>query len=477
MEERMGGPFQGTVLGGRSRPALPLAPQAGEQGGVTRRRVVTAAARGAALLTTAAAAACGAPGAAPSGQPAGAKQLTGTVEFWSNAGYAYSGKLGEKLVGEFQLANPGLTVSFTDTTYGDFMTKLVSTSAAGTPPDLSYADRYVTKSFACLGVARALDDYMKTARAAKPTAFWPRLQHDITYKGKVWAVPHGPDIGLLYVNKNLFREAGLDPAKPPTTWDAAAAAIPRLMKRSGGTLERVGWAPQKGWGVPWMVMYWQLGGELQSQDESKAIYNNEQAIQTFEWLLKIYEAQGGNDAIEEAFQKANYMDAFAQGRMAMVWATYSTWRTRWEKELSLDVGFTYWPTPPNGRHGNYMGGWSLIIPKQAKNPDGAFHYLDFLSGDEPQIRWAEEWNNVPATKSAAESARYIGNDPVRKIAVGEMPTAKWVITAPGGDKALKFQTGVATDILTRKLGIRDALAESVKNVQAELDEAQRNCGI
>jgi multiple sugar transport system substrate-binding protein len=422
-------------------------------------------------------AACGSREPSGAAGGAGAKRLSGQVEFWSNAGYAYTGKIGGKLVEEFQAANPGLTVAFTDTTYSDFMTKLVSTSAAGNPPDLSYADRYVTKSFACLGVTRALDDYMKGAKNAKPTAFWPRLQHDITYKGKVWAVPHGPDIGLLYLNKNIFRESGLDPAKPPTTWDDAATAIQRLSKRSGTTLERAGWAPLRGWGVPWMVMYWQLGGELTNPEERQAVYNNAQAIQVFEWISKVYDAQGGNDAIVEAFKGANPYDAFAQGRMAMVWATFSQWRTRWEQERNLDVGFTYWPTPPNGRRSNYMGGWSLIVPKQAKNPDGAFHFLDYLSGNDPQIRWSEEWNNVPATKSAAESDRYIQNNPVRRIAVAEMPNAKWVITAPGGDKALTHQVAVGNNVVTRKFSIRDALAESVKLVQEQLDEAQRNCGI
>lgn len=449
--------------------------------GMTRRRF------GAGLSTavwTAALAACAGPGATPSAEQgsvgAGAKKMTGKVEFWSNSGYAYEGHIGEKLVAEFQQANPGLTVDWTDTAYGGeggFMTKLVTTSAAGTPPDLSYADRFVTKSFACLGVNRQLDDYMKTAKNAKPTAFWPRLQHDITYRGKVWAVPHGPDVGLLYYNRNMFRDAGLDPAKPPTTWDAAVTAAQRLFKRSGSTVERIGWAPLKGWGVPWMVMYWQLGGELTSSDEKQAIYNNEQAIQVFDWILKLYELQGGAETVDEVFQKAGYADAFTQGKMAMVWATHSQLHTQFKKEPNLDIGITYWPTPPSGKHGNYMGGWSLIVPKGAKNPDGAFHYLDFLSGDDAQIRWSEEWNNVPATKTAAASPRWVQQLPERKIALEDMGVAKWVITAPGGDKALKHQVAVGANIISRKQGIRDALAESVKLVQEELNEAQRNCPV
>jgi multiple sugar transport system substrate-binding protein len=448
------------------------------RGTATRRGMMGQLGRGAALLGTAALTACaGLGGGRGTGGPGGAKQLTGTVDFWSNAGYPYSGRIGEQLVQEFQQANPGLTVAFTDTSYAEFMTKLVTASAAGTPPDLSYADRYVTKSFACLGVNLALDDYMKTAKHAKATAFWPRLQYDTTYGGKTWAVPHGPDVGLLYYNRNSFRESGLDAAKPPATWDEAASAIQRLTKRSGSTLERVGWAPLRGWGVPWMIMYWQLGGELTTPDEKQAAYNNDKAIQVFEWLLKVYEAQGGDQAVTEAFQGASPYDAFIQGRMAMVWATHSQRRTAFEKESSLDFAVTHWPTPPSGQRSNYMGGWSLIVPKGAKNPDGAFHYLDFLSGDDAQIRWSEEFNNVPATRSAGNAPKWVQDRPERKVAQADMALAKWVITAPGGDKALTHQVAVGGNIVSRKLGIREALAESVKLVQEQLDEAQRNCGL
>jgi multiple sugar transport system substrate-binding protein len=441
-----------------------------QRGWATRRAMGSAA--GAALAVPVLASCAGTAPAPP------AKTLSGTVEFWTNPGYAYKDRIGQKLVEEFQQANPGVTIAWSDaaTAGTNHAAKLVTNAAAGTMPDLSYLDRFNTKSFACRGIIRSLDDYMRTAKHARIANYFPREQNDTTYQGKPWAVPHGPVVGLLYLNRSLFKDAGLDPDKPPTTWDATLTAVQRLTKRAGGATTQVGWAPQRGFGVPWMVPYWQLGGELTSPDEKQAAFNNDKAIQVFEWFLKVYDTQGGDDAVGEAFGPLGPFDAFAQGRCAMVWAAHSQHAISFSKVPNLDVGFSHWPTPPSNARSNYMGGWSLVIPKLAKNPDAGFAYLDHLSNDDAQIRWADEWNTVPSTKAPASSDKYIQNKPDRKVAVADMPTAKWVITAIGGDKALAPSSGFANMIVQKKVGIRDALAQAVTDTQAELEAAQRLCG-
>jgi multiple sugar transport system substrate-binding protein len=197
----------------------------------------------------------------------------------------------------------------------------------------------------------------------------------------------------------------------------------------------------------------------------------------FDWLLKVDDVQGGEDAIAALYQGVNIYDALSEGKTAMVWATNTTWRTTFSKVPGLDVGFAPWPVPPNGKRANYMGGWSLIIPKGAKNPDAAFAYLEYKLSDDPQIRWAEVWESIPSTRSAAQSDRYLAGRPERKVAVADAPYAKFVIGAPGGDLALKYQSGRSGTVLSRKMSVQDALADAVQSVQKELDDAARSCAL
>lgn len=442
----------------------------------TRRRVM---ATGATALVTASLGACTGPDVLPSGGGGGTgtKPLSGTVELWSNAGYAYKDRTGSRLVEEFQQLHPGVRITWTDTAVADFMSKLVTTTVAGNPPDISYADRYATKSFACKGAASALDNYIKQSKTFKLDNLWPIMRTDVTYKGKVYAMAHQGGGGILWYHKNMFREVGLDPERPPTTWDQAEQAIARLTRRSGTSLTRAGWVPQRGYGRAWMMVYWQLGGELLDAEEKKAIFNNEKAVQAFEWLLKVNDQQGGDEAIAQLYSGANNYDAFAQGKVAMVFGTNATPKGAWANVQGLELGSTFWPTPPGGKRSNYVGGWSLLIPNGAKNPDAAFAYLDYKLGDDAQVRWALDWDSVPSTRSAAMNDRYYKTSPERKVSVDDMPFGKWVISAPGGDKALAYQTAVQDNVFQRKMSAREALDTAVRDVQRELDEGARACAI
>jgi ABC-type glycerol-3-phosphate transport system substrate-binding protein len=407
----------------------------------------------------------------------GAKKVTGAVEFWSDATLPYRDRTGAKLALEFEQLHPGVKINWTDTPYADFMGKLVPAVVAGTPPDLSYADRYVTKSFACKGAARELDGYLKQSRSLQVDNLWPQLRRDASYKGKIYSMPSQGNAGQLWFNKNHFREAGLDPDRPPTTWDQAVQAVQRLTRRPGAELERAGWVPARGWGVPWMVMYWQLGGELTDAEDRKVIFNNERAMQVFEWQLRVHDMQGGEDAITALFAGANMWDAFAQGKTSMLWGNNSARQARWSKVPGLEVGNSYWPTPPGGQRSNYFAGATLILPKGSKNPDAAFAYVEYKLLDDPQVRWALDFDTIPATRTASNTERYLRAGPEQKTVVDDLQTAKWVIAAPGADQALKFQTGVANNVFQRKMTVRDALDDAVRNAQNELDEAARTCVI
>jgi multiple sugar transport system substrate-binding protein len=429
---------------------------------------------GGGALATTALAACGLPGGVGPGSPS-ARKATGKVEFWTDATVPYRDRIGSKLVTEFEQLNPGVKINWTDTPYADLLGKLVPAVVAGNPPDLTYADRYVTKSFACKGAARDLDGYIKQSRSFKSDNLWPQLHRDVTFKGKVYGMPPQGNAGQLWINKNHFREVGLDPEKPPTTWDQAIQTIQRLTRRSGAELERAGWVPARGWGVPWMVMYFQLGGDLTDADDRKATFNNERAAQVFEWQLRVNEMQGGEAAIDALYAGANIWDAFAQGKVSMLWGNNSARKARWANVPGLEVGNSYWPTPPGGQRSNYFAGATLILPKGSQNPDAAFAYVEYMFLDDAQVRWALDFDMIPATKSASNSERYVNTGPEQKTVVGDLQAAKWVISAPGGDQALKFQTGVANNIMQRKMTVREALDDAVRSAQLELDEAARTC--
>ena len=70
--------------------------------------------------------------------------------------------------------------------------------------------------------------------------FFPALHGNAVLDCKVYGVPFHNSTPLLYYNVDHFKEAGLDPDKPPRNWDELVAAAKKLTKRDGDRVTRWG---------------------------------------------------------------------------------------------------------------------------------------------------------------------------------------------------------------------------------------------
>jgi ABC-type glycerol-3-phosphate transport system substrate-binding protein len=203
--------------------------------GISRRRVLAAGAAGGAFGTTACAGGPGQPGA-PS------RTLGGSVQFWTNPQYPFNEDVGGEIARDFAARTSGVTVEGVPTP-GSMVEKVTAAAAGGTPPDLATVDIYTPQSLAASGATRAVEDYLKGSRAVKKSDLWPTHVTDLTSKGSLVAMPMGPDLRILYISSDRYRATGLDPDKPPRTWELqfafATYPVPPNGKRAnyGG-----GWA-------------------------------------------------------------------------------------------------------------------------------------------------------------------------------------------------------------------------------------------
>ncbi|MFC1672475.1 extracellular solute-binding protein, partial [Planctomycetota bacterium] len=99
---------------------------------------------------------------------------------------------------------------------GDIVEKVRIAIAGGNPPDLAGLYSFDVPVFASQNALVPLDDMIEEAGIGPHTyvnAYW-RLG---VYRDRVWTLPTTPSTWALHWNKKLFREAGLDPERPPRT--------------------------------------------------------------------------------------------------------------------------------------------------------------------------------------------------------------------------------------------------------------------
>ncbi len=449
------------------------------QATTTRRRFLTTAALGASVFGSSVfLAACGQVAATPSEQapseapqaedaPASSEEAQAVV-FWHRGSYPY-----EQYGDEFAETNPGYTIA-PDAVSGR-LDKYVAAAAAGTPPDICDVTPFGVQELGVTEVSQPLTSYFKASATLNPEDIWASLMNDMTHKpnGHIYGSPLAPDLRVIFIHANAYLEAGLDPENPPQTWDNLEDATIRTTKVEGQDLTRAGFPAFWGSGGTnlWLMPFWQLGGEVVSDDGRTATLDNELGLQTLSWLKNVHDLQGGWDAIAtlrgEGVASTQH---FADGRVTHLFATFTN-RNGWFQTNAPDLqyGYSPWPLPEGGRDVNYGGCHTLTMATLANNPEGAWAWIEFMAADDVNLRFSNQYDRVPISPAVAGSDGYLQGDAFRELIVAQMPHRKFNYPGLGGSEIRRVQSAFIPDAMAGTITLPEALTQANTNVQQVLD--------
>ena len=169
---------------------------------------------------------------------AGAKEketveITGpvTIEFWHAMGGARIDLI-QGIVDDFMKENPNITVKVQYTgSYGDTLNKVKAASKAGNAPQIFQSYDIATLGLAHSGIITPIGNLTKWD-PIKWDEFFTPVRNYYTISGKHYSLPFNSSTPLLYYNKTFFKQAGLDPAKPPATFNSVIAVSKKLKASS-----------------------------------------------------------------------------------------------------------------------------------------------------------------------------------------------------------------------------------------------------
>ena len=151
---------------------------------------------------------------------------TGTVHFWARQ--ATDGPA-IALVKEFNKTHKHLKVVLHLTPPNDDTSQLATAIRAGSPPDVVGLNDIDVPTFSHEGALMDLTKYINALPYKKSLS--PGHLALATIGSKYYGLPYLADLSVLWYNKKLFSEAGLNPNDPPTTWaqvETDAKAIAKL---------------------------------------------------------------------------------------------------------------------------------------------------------------------------------------------------------------------------------------------------------
>lgn len=197
---------------------------------------------------------------------------------------------------------------------------------------------------------------------------------------KIYGIPVTGYTLTLWYNRKLFSEAGLDPDKPPTTWEELRDYAKQLTSSSVAGFAETSTQNQGGWHFTnWM---YSAGGDMQSADGTQALFNSEQGVSILQ-LLKDMRFTDQSLTKQQLFTQNDTLQLLATGKVAMTIMApdqLSTLKTQFQANLE-DFGIG--PMPQNGGNAALTGGNVFVFnPKSsAEVIKTAFDYVLYSNFD------------------------------------------------------------------------------------------------
>lgn len=436
---------------------------------------------GAAVLAGCATATPTAPSEGPEATPGEVEPVTLRVFFGANPEEAATRQV---IFDEFTDINPGIEITPEIPTQTTTEALLIQV-AGGDPPDVVMAWELQYPILAEKGVYKALGPIIDADSDYRDNVlpdFYESHINMYTWKGNLYVLPEQNAAVVLYYNKALFEEVGLD--YPPSdwhdtswTWDKFLAACKQLTKTEGDEITQYAWT--EAWWPPLsaVVFGYANGGDWfdRYEDPTKVTLTNPEMVQAFQFYSDLWNKEKVATSPEQWQVQAGYQ-MFAAGKAAMTLVGHWFYPefSKEEHGLSMDIGV--FPIGPSGTTSKTdLGGTGMAITDLTKHPEEAWKFLRFECGPVGQGVIARSGLFAPTLASVANSEDFLATHKAIENAA---------VFNTAMDNSVSFPIGPAWDAMADRLGRNlaalwngdvnadEALALAQQEMQQALDEVR-----
>lgn len=304
----------------------------------------------------------------------------------------------ESVAKEFE-AKTGYAVRFEVVGWDTAWTRITTAIATGEGADVFQVGTTWNPQFAATGGLSVID--INEFGGAK--AFMKANLDSTTYKGKYYGVPWFAETRCLFVNVDMFREAG---AKYPTTHDELIEAGQKIVAKYG-TGKGISLAGTNAWDLihNWAIILWGNGGSLLTQDNKKAAFNSDAGVTAMKWYVSLLEKGIADKACAE-YNQPQADAAFTNGNVAMCYMGPFNIANIEQENPNLNYDVIEPPRGPKAK-ASFSGGSNLVILNSSKNKDIAKQWIKFLLEKKRMVEYTQNLTHMlPATVDAYNDPYY-----------------------------------------------------------------------
>ncbi|MGW1753183.1 ABC transporter substrate-binding protein [Streptomyces mirabilis] len=418
------------------------------------RRALAAAAAVAVLLPLSA---CGS-GSDGSGSTDASGKVEGDITFQTWNLRANFKPYFEGVIADFEKKYPGTHVKWVDQPAEGYADKISADAAGGTLPDVVNVSPDLVAPLAEAGLALDLDKSAGQYKKEYLDGAW--ASHQIPGMTGTYAFPWYLNTGPLFYNKSLFKEAGLDASKPPTTYDELFADALQLAKKSDGKVATLA-------NVPTVEDFGRYGVELMNKEGTAFAFNDAKGAELLTKYKELYDAKALDPqaltATPESSGKKFLTEAVAMNPgSALDLGNFK----KQAPNLYKNIGITDQITS-TGKVNMYVMG--VMVNSRTKHTPASVAFAHFVTDAQNQMSFAKKVAIFPSTAGSLDDPYFTKED-------GTDETRVRIAAAKSLKNAVNYTPVLFSEQM--KTALRNEVAKALQGKESPktaLDNAVKAC--
>jgi sn-glycerol 3-phosphate transport system substrate-binding protein len=384
-------------------------------------------------------------------------------------------KIVDQLAADFSKENPNIKVTpIYAGSYQETIVKALTAHKAGTPPVTSVL--LSTDMFTLIDedAIVPVDTFATSAEDKKwLDGFYKAFMLNSQTGGKTWGVPFQRSTVVQYWNKEMFKEAGLDPNKPPQNWKELLETGKKLTKTdaSGKTTQYGVQIPSSGFPY-WLFQGFttQNGAILANDTGTQVKFDDPKVIEAVQFWIDLSKTHKIHPP--GITEWGTTPKDFFEKKIAMMWTTTGN-LTNVKNNAKFDFGVGM--LPANARLGSPTGGGNFYIFKKSTpaQQEAAYKFIKWVTQPNHAADWSIATGYVAVSAAAYETPqlkKYVAEFPAAAVARDQLPHAVAEFSTHDNQRVTKaFNDGLQAALTGSKTA-----EQAMKDAQREAERLLRS---
>ena len=310
----------------------------------------------------------------------------------------------KEAIEKFESENPGYKIDLQGDPWGDWEQKYKTMFASGSPADIFVTNNPDFPTFANSENLLNLDEYVEDGYFED---FFPGVLSMYQWKGQHMAIPFTTDCRILWYNKDIFKDAGLDPEKPPKTWEEMVQYAKQITEKTG----KYGFGMDLGLKeFPMQSAFCASNGSIINVADDGTVTPN---VNTDEYKGYLQTLLDLKPTFEPDYANLDHHDVakqFTEGQFGMIIGGTLVETDIYQKDF---YGQALVPKMNDSApDGSFGGGFGICVSNQTKAPEQAVKFAQILCSPEFNGKLISD---IPASNKGLEKSSFASDDKFKTI--------------------------------------------------------------